>query len=87
VARLVVVQRGELLDCSPADLVDHALAEAPVQVAHQLGIGLGQLSERAVQEVDPRGALVLAVGGLGGRLEAEPAELPLLRRPASTPQA
>jgi hypothetical protein len=73
--RLRVVQRRELLNASPTDLIDHALAEAPVQVAHELGIRLGQLAERAVEELDTCGALRGAVTGLDGRLEAQPAQL------------
>src|SRR6266545_2087881 len=80
VARLGGVQRGELLDSSPADLVDHALAQATVQVADQLGVRLGELAERAMEELDAGGALVLAVGGVGCGLEAELSEL-VVERP------
>src|SRR5262245_52000438 len=75
VARLGVVQRGELLDPSPAHLVHDALAQATMQVAHQLGIRLGQLPEGTVQELDAGRALVLAVGGVGSGLEPELGEL------------
>src|SRR5215510_5862469 len=74
-ARLVVVQRRELLDPSATHLIDDALAQAPVQVAHQLGVRLGQLPEGAVQELDAGRALVLAVGGVGGGLEPQLGEL------------
>ena len=74
-ARLGVVQRGELFDPSPTHLVDDALAQPAVEVAHELGVGLGQLPERAVQELDAGRALVLAVGGVGRGLEAELGEL------------
>src|SRR6266542_1179709 len=82
VARLGIVQRGELLDSPPADLVDHALAQAAVQVADQLGVRLGELAERAMEELDAGGALVLAVGGVGCGLEAELSEL-VVERPGS----
>ena len=48
-----------------------------MEVAHELGVRLGKLAERAVQELDARPALVLTVGGLQRRLEAQPAELGL----------
>ena len=84
VARLGVVQRRELLDASPvADGVDHALAEPAVQVAHQLRVGLGELAERAVEELDAGAALVGAVGGLDRGLEPEPGQLALERAEAA----
>jgi hypothetical protein len=58
--------------------VDDPLAEAPVEVAHQLRIRLGQLPERAVQELDAGGPAVAAVVLQRG-LEAELAELGLQR--------
>src|SRR3989440_1604173 len=79
-ARFGVVQRGELLDPSPAHLVDDALAQPAVEIADELGVGLGQLPERAVQELDAGRALVLAVGGVGRGLEAELGEL-VVERP------
>src|SRR6266540_2667262 len=78
-ARLRVVQRRELLDPSPADLLDDAFAQAAVQVADELGVRLGELAERAVQELDARATLRRAVAGLDRRLEAEPVELALER--------
>ena len=36
----------------PPDGVDEALDQAPVQAAHEVGVGLGQLAERAVGEGD-----------------------------------
>jgi hypothetical protein len=63
-ARLGVVQRREVLNTSPAGGIDDAFAQAPVQIAHQLGIGLGELTEGAVQELDAGASLVHAVGGL-----------------------
>src|SRR5512132_4679521 len=71
VARLGVVQRGELLDSSPAHLVDDAFAQAAVQIADQLGVRLGELPERAVEELDAGRAFVLPVGGVRGGLETE----------------
>src|SRR4051812_12361517 len=50
--RVAAVQRRELLDASPTDLGDHAFGDPPVEVADQLGIGLGQLPERAVEKGD-----------------------------------
>src|SRR5713101_5276580 len=50
VTGLSIVQRRELLHASPADRVDHALADPPVELAHQLGVGLGELAEGATQE-------------------------------------
>src|SRR5260370_29359646 len=79
-ARLGVVQRGELLDPSPAHLVDDALAQPAVEIADELGVGLGELPERAVQELDAGRTLVLAVGGVGRGLEAELGEL-VVERP------
>ena len=67
VARLRVVQRRELLDASPADRIDHALAEPAVQVADELRVRLGELAERAVQELDADRALGGAVAGLDAR--------------------
>ncbi len=81
VARLVVVQRRERLDRSPTDRRDHAFAQASVQVAHQLGVGLGQLTERAVQEVDPGRSRLIAGPRRG--LEPEPAELGVERGEAA----
>src|SRR6185503_13206180 len=75
VARLRVVQRRELLDASPAHRSDHAFADPSVEVAHELGIGLGELAERAVEELDAHRALGGAVAGADGGLEAEPVEL------------
>src|SRR5437016_592704 len=82
--RLRVVQRRELLDASPADRVDDAFAQPAVQVAHELGIRLGELPKRAVQELDAHTALVLAVGRLDRRLEAQTGELGLERAEAAT---
>src|SRR5207237_3068435 len=82
VTRLRVVQRRELLDSSPADLIDHAFAQPPVQVAHELGVRLCELAEGAVQELDARTALGGAVAGLARGLEAEPAQLTLERAQA-----
>src|SRR3954447_26478116 len=66
VAGLGVVQRGELLDASPADRFHDTFAEAPVEVADQFGVGLRQLAERAVQEFDAGvtagGAVALDLG-------------------------
>jgi hypothetical protein len=53
-ARLRVIQRRELLHCSPTELVHHTFTEPAVQVADELGIGLGELAEGAVEELDPR---------------------------------
>src|SRR4051794_25780532 len=79
VARLRVVQRRELHHpspaASPAHGSDDAFADAAVEVAHELGIRLGELSERAVEELDADRALGGAVAGTDGRLEAEPVEL------------
>ncbi len=87
-ARLRVVQRRELLDCSPADGVDHALAQPAVEVADELGVRLGQLAERAVEELDA-GGVAGAVGFQRG-LEPELGELALERaeaaaRPGASP--
>src|SRR5262245_29919812 len=76
-AWLRVVQRRELFHSSPAGGFYNALAETAVEVAHELGVRLGELAERAVQELDACPALVLTVGGLQRRLEAQPAELGL----------
>ena len=82
-AGLGVVQRRELLHSSPAGSFHNTLTETAVQVAHELGVRLGELAEWAVQELDARPALVLAVGGLQRRLEPEPAELRLERAEAA----
>src|SRR5688500_353104 len=74
-ARLRVVQRQELLDPSPADGSDHPFADPPVEVADELRVGLGELAERAVEELDPDRALGGAVAEAHRRLEAEPVEL------------
>ena len=81
-AGLGVVQRRELVDCSPADGVDDAFAQPAVQVADQLGVGLGQLPERTVEELDAGGAAVGAIGFQRG-LEAELGELGLQRPEAA----
>ena len=81
--RLRVVQRRELLDPSPADLIHDPLAEAPVQVADELGVRLGQLAERAVQELDAGGALGGAVARLDRGLEPEPEQLGFQRPQAA----
>src|SRR5207244_599570 len=63
--RVAVVQRRELLDPSPTHGGDDAFADAPVQVADELRVGLGQLPEGAVQERDvgatPGKALALRI--------------------------
>ena len=60
-------------DLGPAELVDEALDQAAVQAAHQLGMGLGQLAERAVGEADDGGHAV--VRAVDRRVEAERVEL------------
>src|SRR3954451_9835324 len=70
-ARVAVVQRRELHNASPADLADDAFGDAAVEIAHELGIGLGQLPERAVRERH----VGLDAGRLGAGLETEPAHL------------
>ena len=65
-AWLGVVQRRELFHSSPARGFDHALAETAVQIAHEFGIRLRELAERAVQELDTGPTLVLAVGQSDG---------------------
>src|SRR3954451_18059925 len=61
-ARVAVVQRRELHNASPAVLADDALRDPAVEVAHQFGVGLGQLPEGAVGEGDVR----LGARSLGG---------------------
>src|SRR4051794_15400156 len=75
VARLWVVQRRELLHASPARGVDDPGTDAPVEAAHQVGIGLGELSERTVQELDPHRTLGGAVTELDSGFEAQAVEL------------
>src|SRR5262245_52260328 len=82
-ARLVVVQRRELLDASPADGFHHAFADPTVEVAHELRVGLGELAERAVEELDADRTLGGAVAGPHGGLETEPVELVGQRRDAA----
>src|SRR3954447_6999683 len=74
-ARLRVVQRRELLNTSPAHGSDHALADPAVEVAHELGIGLGELAERAMEELDADRALGRAVPPADRGPQAEPVEL------------
>ena len=69
--RVVVVQRREVVDASPAHRLHDAFANAAVQVAHELGIRLGELPERAVEEGDRD----LAVVCFGDGVEPEPFEL------------
>ena len=57
-ARRAVGQVVERDDLAVATGVDEALDQAAVEAAHQLGVGLGQLAERAVGEGD-RGAVVV----------------------------
>ncbi len=76
---LGVVQRREVLDPSPTRGVDHPFAQAAVQIAHELGIGLGELTERAVQELDPRAPFVGTVSRFDRGLETEAGELRLER--------
>src|SRR3954468_13181261 len=75
-ARVPVVQRRELLDCSPAHRRDHAFADSSVQVAHELRVGLGELAERAMQERDV-GAATRQHLPLG--IETEPVHLAVQR--------
>ncbi len=62
----------ELVDLPATGGAHDTLADAPVQVAHQLRVGLGQLSERALQE-EERGIVGAVV--VERRIEAEPAHL------------
>lgn len=56
-----------------ADVVDEALHQAVVQRAHDLGVDLGERTERAVPEADDG---VIVVGTLGDEgIETEPVEL------------
>src|SRR5688500_7178113 len=54
--RIAVGQRAEPLDVNAPEHLHHSLDDAPVQVADQLGEGLGQLAVRAVGEGDGGGA-------------------------------
>src|SRR5262245_57118772 len=77
-ARLGVVQRRELQDPSlavPTDGSDDSFADPAVEVADELRVGLGELAERAVEELDADRPLGGAVPRADGRLEAEPVEL------------
>ena len=58
-----VGQVVELDDLAVAALVDEPLDQAPVQAAHEVGVGLGQLAERAAGEGD--GGAVVVDDGLG----------------------
>src|ERR1700680_993363 len=49
-ARVPVVPRRELHNASPTPFVSDALRDPAVQVAHELGVRLGQLAERAMHE-------------------------------------
>ena len=86
VARLRVVQRRELPDASPADCIHHTFTEAAVQVADQLRVGLGQLPERTMEELDSRDTRtrcrirhLTGRAGFQRRLEPELAQLRLER--------
>ena len=68
-ARRPVHQGAEALHRQPADGVDEPFDEPPVQMAHELGVLLGQLGERA-----PRERHFSAVLG-DGRVEAHPGQL------------
>ena len=70
-ARRAVGQVVELEHPAVAPLVDEALDQPAVQAADEVGVGLGQLAERAVGEGD-RGAVVVD-DGLG--VEAERGQL------------
>ena len=50
------IVEGDHLAVAPG--VDEALDQAPVEAAHEVGVGLGQLPERAAGEGD-RGAVVV----------------------------
>src|SRR5437764_306311 len=52
VARIAIGEGGKGGDGGPTELVDEPLDQPPMQVADQLGIGLGQVAERAVGEGD-----------------------------------
>ena len=58
-------------DLAGTDHLDETLDEAAVEAADEVGVGLGQLSERAVREGD-RGRLVVAGDR---RVEPESVEL------------
>src|SRR5262249_13368496 len=82
-ARLRVVQRREPLDAAPADGSDHAFADPSVEVAHELRVRLGELTERAVEELDADRTLGGAVAGPDCGLEPQPVELVGQRRDAA----
>src|SRR5205807_6529939 len=56
-----------------------ALSAGPMEVANQLGVRLGLLTERAVEELGAARALVLPVGGVGRGLESGLRGLALVR--------
>ena len=54
-----VDEGAELIDLDPADGVDEAFDQPAVQVAHKLGVRLGELGERAAGERDGGDAVVV----------------------------
>ena len=66
-------ERVEVVDLGVAHRLDEALDHAAVQRAHEVGVGLGQLAERAVGEGDDGGLAV--VGAVDRGVEAEAVEL------------
>ena len=69
--RVVVVQRREVVDASPAHRLHDTFANAAMQVADELRIRLRQFAERAVEERDRDLVAVF----FGDRVEPEPLEL------------
>jgi len=76
IARVTVSQRTEILHHSrrlPATggLNHQSLHDSPVEVAHELRVGLGQLPERAVEEIDPHPATAAPTGRTASRWPAQ----------------
>ena len=66
-------QRVEVVDFAAPDGVDEALDQTAMEGAHELGMLLGELAERAVREADE--SVVTVVDAGDGRVEAQGVEL------------
>src|SRR3989440_1931997 len=75
IARVTISQRAKTLDNSRSGCFHHPFDDASVEVADEIGVGLGQLPKRAVQEIDPDPAVLAWLELRLDGIEAEPVEL------------
>src|SRR3989440_9744970 len=75
IARVTISQRAKTLDNSRSGCFHHPFDDASVEVADEIGVGLGQLPKRAVQEIDPDPAVLAWLELRLDGIEAEPVKL------------